>query len=474
MSVQRVHDPEAKNSLPFVAAPAPIVLRRCELLVLRGGALGRSFRFAGDVIRIGKAESNDLVLVDDTVSRVHCEILADSRGHLLRDLGSTNGTFLDGSEVKEAYLRAGAVVSVGEVQLRFDQREERIKPVASPSERLGAMVGSSLQLRNIFGVVPMVAPTDASVLIEGEAGSGKMLLAQTIHEASLRAGRPLAFVDCATLPVAALEAALFGSGGYPLVADPSEPAGTELEGAQSHYGAQRGVFERAAGSTVVLRRVEALPVSIQGALLRVLERRELVRAGSERSVRIDLRFIATARESLLAEIQRGRFREDLYFRLAVVPLTLPPLRERREDIPSLVALFANEGGPEGGDGVRGVPSAALQFLLAHDWPGNVRELRDVVERAMFPRGGLDDSGDAAALDAWLPTTGTPVAGGAAFEEAASYRQTKERWNDLFEAKYLRWLLERAGGNISQAAREAEMDRKYLHKLMRKHAIERGH
>src|SRR5688572_11591115 len=167
-----------------------VQLSQCKLVVLKGAERGRELVISGDVIRIGKVEGNDLVLPDDTVSRVHCEILRDAKGYLLRDLQSTNGTFLDGAEIREAYIRAGSVITVGTVQLKFQPFEERIEIQPSEKEALGELVGGSLRMREIFGLVERIAPTEATVLIEGETGTGKDLVARTIHGLSRRQKGP--------------------------------------------------------------------------------------------------------------------------------------------------------------------------------------------------------------------------------------------------------------------------------------------
>src|SRR3954468_2404365 len=170
--------------------PRTVHLNQCKLVVVKGEQRGREYNISGDVIRIGKVEGNDLVLPEETVSRVHCEILRDAKGHLLRDLHSTNGTFLDGAEIKEAYVRAGSVITIGAVQLKFQPFEERIEILPSDKERLGELVGKSLKMREIFGLVERIGPTEATVLIEGETGTGKDLVARTIHSLSKRAPKP--------------------------------------------------------------------------------------------------------------------------------------------------------------------------------------------------------------------------------------------------------------------------------------------
>ncbi len=426
-------------------------LRQCKLVVLKGAQRGREYNIIGDVIRIGKADDNDIVLNDDTVSRSHCEILDDGRGYLLRDLGSTNGSFLDGAEVREAYVRAGSVITVGTLQLKFQPFEERIEILPSESERLGEMVGRSLVMREIFGLIERVAPTEATVLIEGETGTGKDMVARTIHELSRRSEGPFIVVDCGAVASNLIESELFGheKGAY--------------TGATN---TRQGAFELANGGTIFLDELGELSMELQPKLLRVLEQREIRRVGGNRTMRVDIRVLAATKQDLRAQIEKGKFREDLYFRLAVVPMTMPALRERREDIPLMVAEFARRFS-QGGDYEIG--KQTIDMLLAHDWPGNVRELRNIVERGMYLSRQMGP-------DAFKVMSLAPIAPVKSpmpeidFNPGESYRANKERWNDCFERRYLTWLLERAEGNISRAAREAEMDRKYLHKLIKKHNV----
>ena len=430
------------------ATPATVNLRRCKLVVIKGAQRGTEFVIAGDVIRVGKAPENDLVLADETVSRVHFEIVRDAKGYLVRDMKSTNGTFLDSAEVKEAYLRAGSVIKAGEVELKFTPFEERIEILPSEKEALGDMVGKSPAMREIFGLVEKIAPTDATVLIEGETGTGKDMIARTLHLLSPRADKPFIVVDCGAVAGTLIESELFG-----------HEKGS-FTGAST---ARQGAFELASGGTVFLDELGELSLDLQPKLLRVLEQRELRRVGGTKTIKVDLRVIAATRKDLRSEVEKGKFREDLYFRLNVVPITAPSLRERREDIPLLIDSMLKKLAPGGVH----LADSTRAALMAHDWPGNVRELRNVIERALAL--GADPGMLVAPLgqDHGRPKDpADPIE----FETGLSFRETKEKWNELFERRYLAWLIKRADGNISKAARDADMDRKYLHKLLRKYGI----
>jgi transcriptional regulator with GAF, ATPase, and Fis domain len=435
------------------ATPATVNLRRCKLVVIKGAQRGTEFVIAGDVFRVGKApDANDLVLGDETVSRVHFEIMRDAKGYLVRDLKSTNGTFLDGAEVKEAYLRAGSVIAAGSCELKFTPFEERIEILPSEKEALGEMVGKSPAMREIFGLVEKIAPTDATVMIEGETGTGKDMIARTLHQLSPRCAAPFIVVDCGAVAGTLIESELFGH---------------EKGAFTGAVASRQGAFELANTGTVFLDELGELSLDLQPKLLRVLEQRELRRVGGQRTIKVDLRVISATRKDLRSEVEKGKFREDLYFRLNVVPITAPPLRERREDIPLLIDAMLGKLGPNGID----LSDATRAAMMAHDWPGNVRELRNVIERALAL--GADPGMLVAPLAGESAAKGAQLRDGIEFEPGLSFRDTKEKWNELFERRYLAWLIKRADGNISKAARDADMDRKYLHKLLRKYGITGG-
>jgi transcriptional regulator with GAF, ATPase, and Fis domain len=432
------------------ATPATVNLRRCKLVVIKGAQRGTEFVIASDLYRVGKAPENDLQLDDETVSRVHFEIVRDAKGYLVRDMKSTNGTFLDGAEVKEAYLRSGSVIRIGSSELKFTPFEERIEILPSEKEVLGEMVGRSPAMREIFGLIERIAPTDATVLIEGETGTGKDMIARTLHLLSPRNAHPFIVVDCGAVAGTLIESELFGH---------------EKGAFTGAVTSRQGAFELASGGTVFLDELGELSLDLQPKLLRVLEQRELRRVGGSKTIKVDLRVVAATRKDLRSEVEKGKFREDLYFRLNVVPITAPPLRDRREDIPLLIDTMLGKLGPEGA----ALSEQTRAALMGHDWPGNVRELRNVIERALAL--GADPGMLVAPLG---PTDGAAkgaqLRDGIEFEAGMSFRDTKEKWNELFERRYLSWLIKRAEGNISKAARDADMDRKYLHKLLRKYGI----
>jgi DNA-binding NtrC family response regulator len=420
------------------------------LVVLSGTRKGAIVP-VGDATHIGKADDNELVLGDDTVSRHHCELVREGNAVRVRDLGSTNGTRVDGTRVQDALLSPGAVLKVGEVEIALRPGAQRQEVLPSDEPRFGPALGQSLAMRTIFGVLERIAPTEATVLLEGETGTGKDVLARAIVEHSPRKSGPFVVVDCGAVSYSLIESELFGH---------------ERGAFTGAVSSRQGAFELADGGTVFLDEIGDLPLDVQPKLLRVLETREFRRVGGNKPIKSDVRVIAATKRDLKREVHGGKFREDLYFRLAVVPVTVPSLRSRREDIPLLaehILVSAAAGGTPMHLGER-----ATQGLLAHDWPGNVRELRNVLERAVYMAraAGQDELGDVV-LQGGI---GGESSSAFSFEPDKSYRETRAKFEGEFERRYVKWLLSRHGGNVSAAARDAKMDRKHLHELAKKHGI----
>jgi transcriptional regulator with GAF, ATPase, and Fis domain len=434
-------------------------LSRCSLLVLSGEQKGTQCVLDGDLLRIGKNEANHLVLTDTTVSRDHCEITRDPKGYLLRDLGSTNGTLLDGAEIREGYLRPGALICVGRIELQIRTYAERLELLPSEHQHFDRMVGSELAMREIFGLLERVSTTDATLLIGGETGTGKDVLARSVHSRSKRKHGPFVAVDCGALVSSLIESELFG-----------HEKGAFTGAAERRQGA----FELAHRGTLFLDEIGELPLDMQPKLLRALETRRIRRVGGSAEIAVDLRVIAASNRNLLQEIERGKFRQDLYFRLAVVPLDIPPLRQRRGDIALLARELLDRLASD--HGLRSTPQlgeAALTALAAHDWPGNVRELRNVLERALLLAKEGASPGQIELAPVELGPGLLSLAAGAPpeeFQPGLSYRDTRARWEAEFERRYTGWLLGRHGGNVSAAARAADMDRKHLHKLASRHGL----
>jgi transcriptional regulator with GAF, ATPase, and Fis domain len=453
-----------------VSAPAPTEIATralgserptaCHtLLVVSGQARGSRATIRG-LLRIGKAPDNDLVLPDASVSRYHCEIEAGAQGMVVRDLGSTNHTRIGRSKIQTATLEPGATLTVGDVELQLAPETERLQVLPSASPRFGQAVGPSLLMRQVFGLLERIAPSDATVLLEGETGTGKDVLGRSIHELSQRRGEPFVVVDCGAISYNLIESEFFGH---------------ERGAFTGAVQARPGAFETVGKGTLFLDEIGELPLDVQPKLLRVLEAAEFRRVGGNKVQRCEARIIAATRRDLKAEVARGKFREDLYFRLAVVPVTVPALRQRREDIPALVECFLKQARERDPRLARlTLDQATLDGLMAHDWPGNVRELRNVLDRALYLAAATEES-QLRLLD--LPVVAAAGVGSAArwhFDENQSYREVRSQFEHEFEQRYIRWLLDKHAGNVSAAARAAKMDRKHLHDLARRHGLrERG-
>jgi transcriptional regulator with GAF, ATPase, and Fis domain len=453
------HDGGTDVEVATRAVQTPETSVGIQALVLSGRGKGTSARI-GERLRIGKAPDNDLVLSDDTVSRTHCELLRVEGGVLVRDLGSTNGTRVQGAKVSEAVVQPGAVLQVGEVEIVLRASVRSVEVMPSEKTSFGGVIGQSLAMRTIFGVLERIAPTDATVLLEGETGTGKDVLARAVWHESARAQGPFVVVDCGAVSYSLLESELFGH---------------ERGAFTGAVAARQGAFELAEGGTVFLDEIGELPLDVQPKLLRVLETKEFRRVGGNRTLRSNVRVVVATKRNLQREVLAGKFREDLYFRLAVVPVAVPPLRARREDIPALVQhiLKTNGGGVE-------VSGETMQGLVAHDWPGNVRELRNVLDRSLYlARAAGQTELSLVTLPSQVGTSGAATGGSSEadalrFEPGRTYRETRARYDAEFERRYVKWLLGRHGGNVSAAAREAKMDRKHLHDMAKKHGLRGDH
>jgi len=419
-----------------------------HLVLVNTVGAGTAFALDKPTVRIGKAPENDVVLEDPTVSRAHLLVQRQGDRFLVQDLGSTNGTFLDGAQVREAYLRPGAILEVGDVRLRFQPEVAPVEIAPTSEERLGDMAGKSLPMRQIFALLKRIAPTDSTLLLIGETGTGKGAAAKLIHKLSPRTAGPLVIFDCASVSDSLIESELFG----------------HEKGAFTGAVAQRiGCLERAHGGTLFLDEIDDLAMDLQPKLLRAIEDREFRRLGaSDAHVSFDARIVVASKKDLWAETQAGRFREDLYFRLSVFTVSLPPLRDRKEDIPLLVNAFAAEELWEK------LPPPVRDQFLAHNWPGNVRELRNALERARHMV-QIPDLDSHALIRESSPLAGphgpvVPVRYDGAFKEC------KEELIRTFEREYLTRLLQKSKGNVARAARDAELDRKHLYSLLHKYHL----
>ena len=469
-----------------------IDLPRVRLVVIEGPDQGQHCDSDDELlVRVGTRENNQLILSDKSVSGYHLEIARSAgsgavgggnpnAGWRLRDLGSTNGTFVGGLRVYDLHVRSGTVISIGRSKLRLEALDdEPVRAALHPAGRFGDMVGHSVPMRRLFSRITQVAASTATVLITGETGTGKEAVAEALVQAGPRASAPFVVIDCSALPANLIESELFGH------------VKGSFTGAHSDY---RGAFERADGGTVFLDEIGELPLDLQPKLLRVLERREVRRVGSERTRPIDVRVVAATNRALASEVNEGRFRQDLYFRLSVVNLHIPPLRERRQDIPLLIEHFYNQLLARH-PGKQRVPSLSeiSERLLGggaaaggdYGWPGNVRELRNAVERAFHvpdedpvvavprpadPRDGADGRRAAGSAVGVSGPGDENVLPPFAIDLAVPFKTAKQQLIDAFEKRYLGALLRAARGNISEAARRAQLDRMHLYKLITQHRL----
>ena len=331
-----------------------------ELRVVSGPDAGLEISLGLPVLRIGAAPDNDVVLTDRAVSRRHAEIRMTPAGLLLRDLGSTNGTFINDVRIAEAYIPADAECRLGYSRLIIRQHTEERKVAVPRQDHLGELVGSSERMRELYGLIRAVAATPTTVHLHGESGAGKELVARTLHAFSGRAG-PLVVFDASVADPEMVRNDLFG----------------HIKGAfTGATGAREGAFRQAHTGTLFIDEIGELPLDLQPRLLRVLETREVQPIGSDKSLRVDVRVITATHRDLEAMVKTGAFRADLFYRLSVVPIEVPALREIREDIP----LIARHLGERLQLNCR-LSAAALEALQNYSWPGNVRELRNVLERA---------------------------------------------------------------------------------------------
>jgi DNA-binding NtrC family response regulator len=397
---------------------------------------------------IGSGSGCDARLSDPTVSRRHLSVALGEGGVVVRDLGSTNGSFVRGSRFQELIIGFGAEIQLGQTSLKYVPEEEPVSVKPAESETFGSLLGRDPRMRQVFRLLEEVAATEATVLLEGETGTGKELLAEEIHRHSPRRERPFVVFDCAAVPKDLIESALFG----------------HVRGAFTGAVSDRqGAFVEADGGTLFLDEIGELALEMQPSLLRAIDKRMVRPVGASGYQSVSVRVVAATNRDLRAEVAGRRFREDLYYRVAVFRISVPPLRERPSDVAPLVQRFVGEmaGRP------LALAPADLERLARYPWPGNVRELRNLIERACaLSKGDSLDLGD------FFGSPGTPaptpVSTGVPYH--LPFKEAKAQVVDQFERQYLQVLLERHGGNLSAAARSAEVDRKHLRELLRKHAL----
>jgi len=437
-----------------VSTPDPLVtkptsggkrraIRRFRVTVTAGPASGQTWDAVAERCAIGSHPSNNLIVDDPTVSRFHCELAIAGDRVRVRDLGSRNGTAANGVAITDGSITGGTTLALGHSQLRVDVDDGQAELVGSDREMFGPLVGVSQQMRELFNQLERIAPTDATVLIEGETGTGKEGVAESIHDASPRAKEKFVVVDCGAIPANLLESELFG-----------HEAGAFTGANERRIGA----FEDASKGTLFLDEIGELPQDLQPKLLRALESREIRRVGSRTTIKCDLRIIAATNRDLRTEVNKGTFRADLYYRLAVVKLELPPLRERKGDFGVLVDHLLRRIGATPDVLANLTAPDFVAELAAGSWPGNVRELRNHLEQCVVfgerrTPGVLATPHPSNTVDASMP-----------------YEVARRQAIDAFERAYVTALLARTDDNVAQAARDAGVNRAYLHRLLRRHGL----
>ena len=429
-------------------APPTVEVDTLVVKVLEGPDEGKSFETEHESLAVGTAEGNDLVLSDGAVSGFHLSLRATEQGIEVRDEGSRNGTFLGAARLQRATVPPGSILQVGVTKLSVGVGD-RAEVKLYQDDQLGGLRGRSAQMRRLMAQLFKASMSDAPILIVGESGTGKELIARAVHDLSKRDRKPFEVVDCASISPNLVASELFG-----------HERGAFTGADRQH----RGAFERANGGTIFLDEIGELPIELQPNLLGALERKRFRRVGGATDIDVDVRVVAATNRDLREEVNQGRFRLDLYYRLAVVRLDVPPLRERPDDIELLVEHFVRELGHEEPLSEL-LPQGFMERMQMHRWPGNVRELRNVVEATLA-------MGELPPLDQF----GTPPEGiGRAVISLARvlqlpYKAARTAVVREFEKHFIEHWISEADGNVSLAARKARMDRSHLFSLLKRHEL----
>jgi two-component system, NtrC family, response regulator GlrR len=425
--------------------------RKLRFVVHRGPDAGAALTTAKEITSIGTSDDNDLVLKDATVSRYHLRVAIDRSGLAITDLGSTNGTRAHDLRIEKVIAEGPIELRLGETALRVEALDEEEEVELSSDEAFGEVIGKSPPMRELFRRLESASKRDVTVLIEGETGTGKELIAREIHQQSPRKKGPFVVVDCGAIPPTLIESELFG----------------HVKGAYTGAESDRlGAFEEASGGTILLDEIGELDLAMQPRLLRVLESREIKRIGEAKPRPVDLRVVAATHRDLQRGVNEGTFRADLYYRLAVLRVFVPPLRDRREDIPFLFDRLLESVSARLGVRAPELDPKTRQQLVAHPWPGNVRELRNFVERLVALSGevGLD-------LDlSFAKSPSSEIAVDDLLD--LPFRDAKAKWSEHFDVRYLARLLDRAKGNVAEASRTSGIDRVHLFRLIKKYGLRR--
>jgi two-component system response regulator HydG len=447
---RRGEDDDVSTIAQLKYDPSPLPDASFSLVVIEGPDVGKSVTLDGSQpsrVLIGQSPACDLKLSDPAASRRHAGLEAVRDRLRLMDLGSTNGTFVDRIQVVDAYLRGGETLRIGGTVFRVD-RGPAPKSVALPAAtRFGRLIGWSREMRRLYPLCERLAAADVPVIIEGETGTGKEVLAESLHEQGPRAAAPFVVFDCTAVPPNLVESELFGH---------------ERGAFTGAVASRRGVFEQAHGGTLLIDEIGDLELSLQPKLLRALERSEVRRVGSERSLKVDVRVLSATRRDLDHEVQAGRFRDDLFHRLAVARIELPPLRERNGDIRLLAQHFVGQlGGDE-----RALRGDLLAGWEDYAWPGNVRELRNAVARQLALGELAEQPASRRSVAPASAEEGDIIA--AVLSQGLPLIPARQRVVDAFERRYVAQVLAAHGGNVAKAAAASGIGRRYFHVIRSKH------
>ncbi len=411
--------------------------------VIDGELKGHEHPFADGVLTVGKSSAAGLQIPDRAVSRLHCELERVEGGVRFRDLGSKNGSWIGNVRIESALLRNHSRVQIGGTTIEVRIGEQRLRrAVWTGGDTFGTLIGASAVMHRLFASMARIAEGDSSVLITGESGTGKEEIARTLHLNSLRKKGPFVVVDGASLSRTLADLELFG----------------HQRGAFTGAEAERaGAFERANGGTIFLDEIGELPLEIQPKLLRVLEDRTVQRLGDATRRPVDVRVVAATHRSLAQMVNEGTFREDLFFRLNVLELVSPPLRQRGDDARLLSRHFLEAFAP-GDDAAMNALMRDLQKYAGYRWPGNVRELRSFVRRVVALGEGY----------AGRPTLASDMPDTVRVD--LPFKEAKSAWVDVFEREYLARLMDESAGNVTEAARRSGLARSRMHELVKKHGL----
>jgi len=417
---------------------------RLRIDVVGGPCAGQVVDLPGPEVTIGSGKGSALLLLDNTVSRHHATLRVDGNDVRVIDAGSSNGTSVDGVRIRDAYARPNSVITLGSSQIRLQLSRDVVEVRLSKRRQFGGLLGASAAMRRVFTLLELVSKTDDTVLVAGETGTGKELVAEAIHEESRRNEGPFIVFDCSAISPNLIE---------------SELLGHERGAFTGAIAAREGAFEAADGGTLFLDEIGELPLELQPKLLRALERRQIKRVGSNTVRQVDVRVVAATNRQLLELVSQGRFREDLYYRLAVVEVPLPPLRERLDDIPLLVEHFARQLGR--GEGQH-LAERFLRSLQERSWPGNVRELRNAVARhlALAPGATLPPVSEVPGQGSAEPTIDLSV----------PLKEGRTRLLESFERAYCLAALQSTGGNATKAAELAGVNRKFFQRAIKRYGL----